>query len=192
MSYVRGVPFRALFFITIVSALAVQVTCQNCTLPENYTLESFEIQPIQYDFNCDEGIFGMSVFTRLTGGTYMEVLDPPRTDGLSHEQAYLRMIRLLEDGDVIGAAQVYQNDESARFLEVANGLSNETMLSNCTQAILDHYLSVRRTRSLPNYLSALQQVSTNASYGGGDRSLWKNTVLHAIGTMEHTSATATT
>ncbi|KAK9320282.1 hypothetical protein V1517DRAFT_329815 [Lipomyces orientalis] len=173
MCYVSGMSFRVLCFMTIVSALAVQVTCQSHTIPENYTLESFEIQPIQYDFDCDEGIFGMTVFTRLTGSIYMEVADPPRADGLSHEQAYFRMIRLLEDGDVIGAAQVYQNDESARFLRVANGLSNETMLSNCTQAILDHYLSVRRTRSLPNYLSTLQQASADGSYSGGDRSLWK-------------------
>ncbi|KAK9240653.1 hypothetical protein V1525DRAFT_177912 [Lipomyces kononenkoae] len=156
MSYVSGMGFCVLYFMTMLSALAVKVACQNHTSPENYTVESFEIQPIQYDFDCDEGIFGVSVFTRLTGGVYLEVLDPPRADGLPHEQAYLRMIRLLEDGDVLGAAQVYQNDESARFLRVANGLSNDTMLSNCTQAILDRYLSMRRTRSLPNYLSALQ------------------------------------
>ncbi|KAK9241848.1 hypothetical protein V1506DRAFT_549435, partial [Lipomyces tetrasporus] len=161
MSCVNGMRFRVLCFMTIVSALAVRVTCQNHTSPESYPLESFEIQPIEYDFDCDDGIFGMTVFTRLTGSIYMEVVDPPRADGLSHEQAYWRMIRLLEDGDVIGAAQLYENDESERFLRVANGLSNETMLSNCTQAILDHYLSVRRTRSLPNYLSALQQASTN-------------------------------
>ncbi|KAK9366107.1 hypothetical protein V1509DRAFT_305459 [Lipomyces kononenkoae] len=164
---------RVMCFVTIVSALAVQVTCQNHTLPENDTLESFEIQHIQYDFDCDDGIFGTSVFTRLTGGVYMEVLDPPRADGLSHEQAYLRMIRLLEHGNAIGAAQVYQNEESARFLRVAHGMSNETMSSNCTQANLDHFLSLRRTRSWPNYLSALQQASSDGSYSGGDRSLWK-------------------
>ncbi|KAJ8099009.1 hypothetical protein POJ06DRAFT_126207 [Lipomyces tetrasporus] len=131
----------------------------------------------------------MTVFTRWIGSIYMEVVDPPRADDLSHEQAYLRMIRLLEDGDVIGAAQVYQNDESARFLRVANGLSNETMLSNCTQAILDHYLSVRRTTSLPNYLSALPQASTNDSYSGGIALSGRYTSFHAIRTMGRTGVT---
>jgi hypothetical protein len=62
-------------------------------------LESFEILPIEYGFVCDGGIFGEPVFTRLTGGIYMLVIDPSRADGLSHEQAYYDMIRLLENGE---------------------------------------------------------------------------------------------
>ncbi|KAK9326094.1 hypothetical protein V1517DRAFT_103388 [Lipomyces orientalis] len=175
MSCVSGMQFSVLYFTTAVLAFAAHVACQNYPVPENDTLdtlESFEILPIEYEFICDGGIFGESVFTALTGGVNMQVLDPPRSDGLSHEQAYYDMIRLLEDGDAISAARLYQNDESARFLRAVSGLSNETMASNCTQAILDHYLSIRRTVSVPNYLRVLEEADATGRYSGSNPSVW--------------------
>ncbi|KAK9357541.1 hypothetical protein V1504DRAFT_464166 [Lipomyces starkeyi] len=172
MIYISGAHCHTLCLTTVVLAFAAHIACQNYTVQGDYTvqgndtLESFEILPTEYDFECDGGIFGEPVFTRLTGGIYMQVIDPPRPDELSHEQAYYEMIRLLENGDAIGAARLYQNDESARFLRAVNGLSNETMASNCTQAILDRYFSARRTTSLPNYLRVLEEANADGSYSG--------------------------
>ncbi|ODQ74716.1 hypothetical protein LIPSTDRAFT_227475 [Lipomyces starkeyi NRRL Y-11557] len=69
-------------------------------LASKYTTERFGIRAIDYDFDCEGGIFGVSIFTRLTGGSVAIILDLPRTDGLTHEQAYHELLRRLEDGDV--------------------------------------------------------------------------------------------
>ncbi|KAK9312051.1 hypothetical protein V1522DRAFT_395458 [Lipomyces starkeyi] len=89
----------------------------NAVGTSKFTAETFVIRAIDYDFDCEGGIFGISIFTKLTGGSVAIILDPPRTDGLTHEQAYHELLRRLEEGDVQGAAGLYDNEELEYFFK---------------------------------------------------------------------------
>jgi hypothetical protein len=49
----------------------------NAVGTSKFTAETFVIRAIDYDFDCEGGIFGISIFTKLTGGSVAIILDPP-------------------------------------------------------------------------------------------------------------------
>ncbi|KAK9237085.1 hypothetical protein V1525DRAFT_419810 [Lipomyces kononenkoae] len=143
----------------------------NATGIGNFSVERFVIQPINYEFSCDEGLFGISVFTKLTGGAVQNVLDPPRPDGLTHEQAYRQMINLLEEGDAVGAARIYDNHESRVFLQAIAGVNTTSLSSNCTEASFANYMRNSATierRTSVNYFTVLEEArqSEVSNYSG--------------------------
>ncbi|KAK9481533.1 hypothetical protein V1527DRAFT_479391 [Lipomyces starkeyi] len=138
----------------------------------DFSAETFVIRPMDYEFVCDEGLFGISIFTKLTGGCVSTILDPPRSDGLTHEQAYHQMIHRLEEGDVQGAARIYDNPESRVFLQAVAGVNTTSLSSNCTEAVFANYMRNsnvtmgRRTRV--NYFTVLEDAhqSQVSNYNG--------------------------
>ncbi|KAK9481474.1 hypothetical protein V1527DRAFT_479551 [Lipomyces starkeyi] len=134
----------------------------NAVATSKFTSERFVIRAIDYDFDCEGGIFGISIFTRLTGGSVAIILDPPRTDGLTHEQAYHELLRRLEEGDVQGAAELYDNEETRVFFQAIAGVNATSLISNCTEAIFAHYIRNSNPttggRMTVNYLTYLEEV----------------------------------
>ncbi|KAK9489092.1 hypothetical protein V1508DRAFT_429113 [Lipomyces doorenjongii] len=165
----RTAMMHMVLYLSVLSCIIVSVDAVGIG---NFSVERFVIRPIDYEFVCDNGLFGISIFTKLTGGGVATSLDPPRSDGLSHEQAYHLILHHLQEGDAQGAAKIYDNHESRVFLQAITGVNTTSLSSNCTEAVFANYMRNSNVtigrRTGVNYFAVLEEVhnSQGSNYSG--------------------------